>query len=146
MKALLILGLLLLSASVQGNQMERCKLAKSLKHYGMDKFKGISLAQWMCVIKWESNYRTDAINHNTDKSTDYGLFQINSRYWCHDGKTPKAFNGCGISCKVLLKDDITEAVKCAKKIVSTQGIRAWVAWKKHCQNKDVSEYVKGCGV
>nr|XP_013014604.1 lysozyme C, spleen isozyme-like [Cavia porcellus] len=102
----------------------------------------------MCLIKWESNYNTRVKNYNPgSKSTDYGIFQINSRYWCNDGKTPRAVNGCGISCNVLLQDDITHAVACAKRVVRDPlGIKAWVAWRNRCQNRDVSQYVSGCGV
>ncbi|XP_037702140.1 lysozyme C-like [Choloepus didactylus] len=147
MKALLVLGLLLLSVTVQGKKFERCEFARTAKKFGMAGFKGISLANWVCLVQWESDYNTKATNYNPgDKSTDYGIFQINSHYWCNDGKTPGAVNTCGIPCSVLLQDDLTPAVKCAKKIVSSQGIRAWVAWKTHCQNKDVSQYVRGCGV
>nr|XP_020022879.1 lysozyme C-like [Castor canadensis] len=148
MKALLLLGLLLLSVSVQGKKYDQCELARTLKSKGMDGYKGIKLSQWMCIAKWESNYNTGATNYNPgDKSTDYGIFQINSRYWCDDGKTPGAKNACGVSCKDLLKDDIAKAVECAKRVVrDPQGIKAWVAWKKHCLNKDLSQYVRGCGV
>ena len=44
MKAVLILGLLLLSVPVQGKVFERCELAKTLKRLGMDGFRGASLA------------------------------------------------------------------------------------------------------
>ncbi|XP_023414516.2 lysozyme C isoform X2 [Loxodonta africana] len=99
MKALLILGLLFLSGTAQGKVFERCELARTLKRYGMDGFRGISLANWVCLTKWESDYNTQATNYNPgDKSTDYGIFQINSHYWCNDGKTPRAVNACGISC------------------------------------------------
>ncbi|XP_077631363.1 lysozyme C [Crocuta crocuta] len=148
MKALLILGLLLLSVTIQGKVFERCELARTLKRLGMDGYRGVSLANWMCLAKWESGYNTRATNYNpSSRSTDYGIFQINSRYWCNDGKTPHAVNACHISCSVLLQDDITQAVKCAKRVVSDpNGIRAWVAWKAHCQNRDVSQYVRNCGV
>ncbi|XP_004700515.1 lysozyme C [Echinops telfairi] len=148
MKALLILGFLFLSVTVQGKVYERCELARRLKQLGMDGYKGISLANWMCLIKWESGYNTRVTNYNRgDKSTDYGIFQINSRYWCNDGKTPRAVNACRISCNVLLQDDITQAVACAKRVVrDPQGIRAWVAWRNRCQNRDLTEYVRGCGV
>ncbi|XP_019496048.1 PREDICTED: lysozyme C [Hipposideros armiger] len=148
MKSLLILGLLLLAATVQGKVFERCELARALKRMGMDGFKGISLPNWVCLAQWESSYNTQATNYNPgSKSTDYGIFQINSRYWCNDGKTPKAVNACHISCNVLLQDDITQAVACAKRVVSDpQGIRAWVAWKNHCQNRDLTQYTRGCGV
>ncbi|NP_001277843.1 lysozyme C, non-stomach isozyme-like precursor [Bubalus bubalis] len=148
MKALIILGLLLFSVAVQGKVFERCELARALKRFGMDNFRGISLANWMCLARWESSYNTRATNYNAgDRSTDYGIFQINSRWWCNDGKTPGAVNACGIPCSVLLQDDITQAVACAKRVVSDpQGIRAWVAWRSHCQNQDLTSYIQGCGV
>lgn len=51
----------------------------------------------VCLTKWESGFSTTAINHNTDGSTDYGIFQINSRWWCNNGQTRSA-NGCNIRC------------------------------------------------
>ncbi|XP_059539563.1 lysozyme C-like [Myotis daubentonii] len=146
MKALLTLGLLLLSVAVQAKVYERCELARTLKRLGMDGYWGVSLADWMCLAKWESSYNTRATNYNhKKKSTDYGIFQINSRLWCNDGKTPNTFNGCGINCNVLLQDDITQAVTCAKRVVrDPQGIRAWVAWKNRCQNQDLTQYIQGC--
>uniref|UniRef100_A0A8C0MHW4 lysozyme n=2 Tax=Canis lupus familiaris TaxID=9615 RepID=A0A8C0MHW4_CANLF len=99
MKTLLFLGLLLLSITVQGKIFERCELARTLKNLGLAGYKGVSLANWVCLAKWESNYNTRATNYNPgSKSTDYGIFQINSRYWCNDGKTPRAVNACHISC------------------------------------------------
>lgn len=42
----------------------------------------------MCLARWESSYNTQATNYNSgDRSTDYGIFQINSHWWCNDGKT-----------------------------------------------------------
>ncbi|XP_069442511.1 lysozyme C, intestinal isozyme [Ovis canadensis] len=145
MKAFLILGLLLLSVTVQGKKFERCELARTLRRFGLDGYNGVSLANWMCLIYGESRYNTQVTNYNPgSKSTDYGIFQINSKWWCNDGKTPRAVNGCGVSCSALLKDDITQAVACAKKIVSRQGITAWVAWKNKCRNRNVSSYIQGC--
>ncbi|XP_028640205.1 lysozyme C-2-like [Grammomys surdaster] len=148
MKALLTLGLLLLSVSVEAKVYERCELAKILKSNGMAGYRGVSLADWLCLAQHESNYNTQATNYNPGgQSTDYGIFQINSRYWCNDGKTPKAVNACGISCSALLQDDITQAIQCAKRVVrDPQGVRAWVAWQKHCQNRDLSQYTRNCGV
>ncbi|KAM4881725.1 lysozyme C-like [Thomomys bottae] len=146
MKALLILAVLLFSSTVHSKKFERCELARTLKQGGMDGYRGINLANWMCLARWESGYNTQATNYNPgDRSTDYGIFQINSRYWCNDGKTPRAVNACGIPCSALLQDDITQAITCAKRVVrDPQGIRAWVAWRQHCQNRDVSEYIRGC--
>jgi lysozyme C len=50
MKALLILGLLLLSVAVQGKTFERCELAKTLKNLGLAGYKGISLANCKLTI------------------------------------------------------------------------------------------------
>ncbi|XP_035294404.1 lysozyme C-2-like isoform X1 [Cricetulus griseus] len=148
MKALLTLGFLLLSVTVQAKVYDRCEFARTLKSHGMDGFLGISLANWVCLAQHESSFNTKATNYNPgSRSTDYGIFQINSKYWCNDGKTPGAVNACGISCSVLLQDDITQAIQCAKRVVrDPQGIRAWVAWKSHCQNRDLTQYIRGCGV
>lgn len=51
----------------------------------------------VCLAKHESNYITGAINNNSDGSTDYGIFQINNRWWCSNGSFHSA-NGCKISC------------------------------------------------
>ncbi|OWK17068.1 LYZ [Cervus elaphus hippelaphus] len=40
MKALLILGLLLLSATVQGKKFQRCELARTLKKLGLAGYRG----------------------------------------------------------------------------------------------------------
>uniref|UniRef100_A0A8C6HTH1 lysozyme n=1 Tax=Mus spicilegus TaxID=10103 RepID=A0A8C6HTH1_MUSSI len=99
MKALLTLGLLLLSVTAQAKVYNRCELARILKRNGMDGYYGVKLADWVCLAQHESNYNTRATNYNRgDRSTDYGIFQINSRYWCNDGKTPRAKNACGINC------------------------------------------------
>uniref|UniRef100_A0A4X2KD57 lysozyme n=1 Tax=Vombatus ursinus TaxID=29139 RepID=A0A4X2KD57_VOMUR len=97
MKILILLGTIFLPVAVHGKVMERCELARILKKYGMDGYNSISLADWVCLAKWASNYNTKAKYRNdVDGGTDYGIFQINSFYWCNDGRTPGAMNGCGI--------------------------------------------------
>uniref|UniRef100_A0A3P9PDF8 lysozyme n=1 Tax=Poecilia reticulata TaxID=8081 RepID=A0A3P9PDF8_POERE len=83
---------------------------------------------WVCLTQHESGFNTRATNRNRDGSTDYGIFQINSRWWCRDGGVSRS-NGCGINCK-LLTDDVTTAITCAKRVVrGPNGIRAWwVMW------------------
>ncbi|XP_051972268.1 lysozyme C-like [Xyrauchen texanus] len=130
-----------------GKQYERCELARALKAFGMNGYAGASLADWVCLTKWESNYNTAATNHNTGGSTDYGIFQINSRYWCNDDRTPgRTSNGCKINCSQLLSNDISLSINCAKIIGKMQGITAWYGWLNHCKNHDVSPYIAGCGV
>uniref|UniRef100_A0A8C6TIR8 lysozyme n=1 Tax=Neogobius melanostomus TaxID=47308 RepID=A0A8C6TIR8_9GOBI len=139
------LVLLLLGAAAEGRVFERCEWARLLKSRGMDQYRKISLADWVCMTRWESSYNTRAINHNRDNSTDYGVFQINSKWWCKDGGVSKA-NGCRIQCSELLADDPTVAINCAKTVATQQGAKAWVGWKVHCEGKDVSPYIAGCGL
>uniref|UniRef100_A0A8C6TUH3 lysozyme n=1 Tax=Neogobius melanostomus TaxID=47308 RepID=A0A8C6TUH3_9GOBI len=89
--------LLLCAVAVQGKVFDRCEWARLLKRSGMDNYRGVSLKDWVCLTQHESNYNTRATNRNTDGSTDYGIFQINSRWWCRDGGVSAA-NGCGINC------------------------------------------------
>ncbi|KAM6902473.1 lysozyme C-like [Xenentodon cancila] len=143
MKSLLFLLLVAVASAIK---FERCEWARLLKSQGMDGYRGYSLANWVCLTWWESNYNTNIINHNTDGSTDYGIFQINSRWWCDDGQIPTS-NACNIRCSEFLTDNIGVAINCAKRIVrDPNGIEAWVAWRVHCKNQDLRFYVAGCGV
>ncbi|XP_076875768.1 lysozyme C-like [Brachyhypopomus gauderio] len=142
MRTLVLLLLLVLTSA---RIFERCELARTLKAAGMDVSTNASLADWVCLTKHESNYNTQALNHNRDGSTDYGIFQINNRYWCSDGKFP-SHNICKISCADLLTDNISKAIWCAKIIAKQQGIKAWYGWCAHCKDRDVSSYIEGCGV
>ncbi|KAM3599469.1 uncharacterized protein V6R79_006458 [Siganus canaliculatus] len=137
---------LLLVAVASAKVFERCEWARVLKSHGMDGYEGVSLADWVCLSQWESSYNTKAINRNTNGSTDYGIFQINSRWWCTDGQSTTS-NGCNINCSSLQSDDPTVAITCAKRVVrDPNGVRAWVAWTSRCENRDLSSYVAGCGV
>ncbi|XP_043403961.1 lysozyme C isoform X2 [Chelonia mydas] len=148
MKVLLILGLFLLPLAARGKICERCELARAMKRLGLDGYQGYSLGHWVCTARYESNFNTGATNYNPgDQSTDYGILQINSRLWCNDGKTPRTKNGCGIQCRELLTADITASVNCAKRIGrDPNGMGAWVAWKKNCKGRDVSPWIRDCGL
>ncbi|KAK7929858.1 hypothetical protein WMY93_006253 [Mugilogobius chulae] len=135
--------MVLLCAVAQGRVYTRCEWAQLLKDQKMDGFKGVSLADWVCLTQHESNYNTSAKNTNKNGSTDYGIFQINSKYWCDDGK-PNATNACGIKCADLLDNNPLDDINCAKRIVQDpNGIAAWVAWKCRCKGKDLTKYSKG---
>ncbi|XP_062906340.1 lysozyme C-like [Mobula hypostoma] len=144
---LLVLSLLLVL--VNAKVYERCELARTLKKFGMDGYERYSLANWVCMAFYESHYNTTAINHNRWHgqivSTDYGIFQINSKWWCNDGVTKGAKNLCNIPCSRLLNDYLGDDCQCAKRIVKdSKGMGAWVAWDRYCKGKDVSRFVRGC--
>ncbi|KAB0364906.1 hypothetical protein FD754_009062 [Muntiacus muntjak] len=92
MKALIILRFLLLSVVVQGKVFERCELARTLKELGLDGYKGV----------------TTNCSPSSER-TDYGIFQINSKWWCDDGKTPNAVDGCHVACCGKLPLILTES-------------------------------------
>uniref|UniRef100_A0A672ZX16 lysozyme n=1 Tax=Sphaeramia orbicularis TaxID=375764 RepID=A0A672ZX16_9TELE len=112
MKALVCL--LLAVAVTDARRFTACEWARTLKANGMAGYRGVSLADWVCVTYHESRYNTAAVNHNSDGSKDYGIFQLNSHYWCSDGGESVA-NGCGITCD---RQQVMSAECCALQKVS----------------------------
>uniref|UniRef100_A0A4X2L5D5 lysozyme n=1 Tax=Vombatus ursinus TaxID=29139 RepID=A0A4X2L5D5_VOMUR len=93
MKVVLLLGFIFLTMAVHGKKMERCEFVKRINELHLDTFHDIVLANSL------NNLNTTATHyHPEDQSTNYGIFQINSRYWCDDGKTSNALNRCGVKC------------------------------------------------
>lgn len=75
-----------------------CELAREL-HFKRG-FTRAELPDWMCLIQHESNFDSRAVGRlNTDGSADWGLFQINDRYWCTPGVKGK---GCNLNCYSML--------------------------------------------
>lgn len=48
----------------------------------------------------ESKFNVSKINENADGSTDYGIFQINSHYWCNNYQSHSE-NYCHVDCEGL---------------------------------------------
>lgn len=65
----------------RANIIHSCRVIMDEYHIGWnDKAK-------LCgVIEGESNFNIRAVHHNTNGSADYGLVQMNSRYWIGPGK------------------------------------------------------------
>lgn len=103
------------------------------------------------MVEHESSGNTAARGPaNSDGSHDYGLFQINDRYWCEHGRKGKE---CNIDCNcrsnqnkkinpilifvvyflALLDDNIADDVKCVRKIFSIHGFEGWYAWVRKCK-------------
>ncbi len=87
-----------------------CAVASYLKKAG---FPSSSIGTMICISKYESSFNCKATNKNVDGSTDYGLFEINSYYWCSGDATSK-YNECGTSCQSLM--DCQKNANCAYRV------------------------------
>ncbi|XP_051871251.1 lysozyme C-like isoform X2 [Pristis pectinata] len=77
-------------------------------------------------------------------ASNYGIFQISSKYWCNNEETPDSANGCGIRCKDLLGNDLEPTIMCANKIVSEKGMEAWSSWVENCKGKWIGYFTYFC--
>ncbi|CAM5131408.1 unnamed protein product, partial [Natator depressus] len=41
----------------------------------------------LCLAFYASRFNTGTVTENSDGSSDYGIFQINSRRWCSDQRS-----------------------------------------------------------
>ncbi|XP_053426477.1 lysozyme-like protein 6 [Nycticebus coucang] len=128
----------------QASLIHRCDLAKVLHQEDMDGFEGYSLSDWLCLAYIESNFNISKVYENADGSSDYGLFQINSHYWCNDYKSHSE-NLCHMDCQDLLSPDLLSAIHCVKMIVSKAGgMDNWIEWRLHCSGRPLSYWMTGC--
>ncbi|XP_047619921.1 sperm acrosome-associated protein 5-like [Phacochoerus africanus] len=135
---------MLMAATVDAKIYERCELATKLEKAGLNGFKGYTTGDWLCMAHYESGFDTSFVNHNPDGSSEYGIFQLNSAWWCDNGVTPTQ-NLCHVECHELLNRHILDDIMCAKQVVSSQeGMNAWDSWSQHCSGHDLSEWLKGC--
>ena len=102
-----------------------CAVAGYLRKAG---FPSNTIGTMVCIAKWESSFNCGATNHNTDGSTDYGLLEINSYYWC-SGDAKSKYNECNASCSSLLNCQAN--ANCAYTVYKQQGYNAWYGYKAH---------------
>jgi hypothetical protein len=114
----------------KGGRQSECDVARYLRNAG---FPQSTIGTMVCISKYESSWNCDATNKNQDGSTDYGLFEINSYYWCSGDPTSK-YNECGTSCSSLM--DCQKNTNCAYKVYKEQGYNAWYGYKYHKQECD----------
>ncbi|XP_017836559.1 lysozyme P [Drosophila busckii] len=135
-KVLLLLLIFLKLSTLDARQIGKCSLARKLYRYGVPYNE---LADWLCLVEGESSFDTKAVNpSNADGSVDWGLFQINDRYWCKPSDGRPSSDSCRLPCRLLLSDDIRYSIACAKYIRKEQGFSAWVAWNNRCQGEKPS--------
>uniref|UniRef100_H3AT74 lysozyme n=1 Tax=Latimeria chalumnae TaxID=7897 RepID=H3AT74_LATCH len=143
----LLIPLLLLVVPASGMVYSRCELARVLQNAGMNGYWGYSLGNWLCMSYYESGYNTQAIDHDSNGSTDYGIFQINSYWWCYDG-TPGGKNACNIRCsqeRGLDSPSVIHAVRCVIAKIAT--VLSWLSYNvplMRQRNGGLSNYIVGC--
>ena len=113
-----------------------CNTYNYLKKAG---FPSSSLATMVCISKYESSWNCGATNKNNDGSTDYGLMQINSYYWCSGDPTSK-YDECNASCSSLM--DCQKNANCAYTVYKQQGYNAWYGYKNH--KSECDSYTVNC--
>ncbi|KAB0390063.1 hypothetical protein E2I00_012309 [Balaenoptera physalus] len=110
---------ILMPATVDAKIFERCDLAMKLEEAGLNGFKGYTIGDWLCMAHYESGFDTSFVDHNPDGSSSYGIFQLNSAWWCDNGVTPTQ-NLCHMECHELFNRHILDDIMCAKQIASSQ--------------------------
>ncbi|XP_049623336.1 sperm acrosome-associated protein 5-like [Suncus etruscus] len=141
--ALMILTMMMI-LTVYARIYDRCKLAQKLENEGLSGFMGYSIEDWLCMAHYESGFDTSLLSHNIDGSSEYGIFQLNSAWWCDNGITP-THNLCHMNCQDLRNYHIKDDILCAKKIVTFHsGMGAWDTWTNYCSGYDLSKWTNGC--
>lgn len=137
MKLLLLLSFLYttfsqlnMTSNLEYNKQSECDVANYLQKAG---FISSQVPVMVCISKYESSFNCDATNTNTDGSTDYGLMQINSYYWC-SGDAMSKYNECGATCSSLF--DCQNNANCARTVYNQQGYTAWYGYQYHKQECD----------
>lgn len=121
------------AAIKESKTYERCELARELSY--KHNFPREQIGDWVCIAQHVSNFVTSAKGSNT-----YGIFQINGQYWCNSSGdiTNKA---CNVDCSNLLDSDITDDIKCVKKIhdihqnLYADGFTAWPLHDYNCKQQ-----------
>ncbi|CAB3235690.1 unnamed protein product [Arctia plantaginis] len=130
--------LLCLTSTSFAKTFTKCELVRELRQQG---FPEHQMKDLVCLVEAESSFQTHVKGGpNVDGSFDWGLFQINDRYWCNAGGSPG--KGCNVRCNDLLSDNISASASCAKTVLAQQGIGAWTGWVNKCKGRPLPEL--GC--
>ncbi|XP_054859886.1 lysozyme C, milk isozyme-like [Eublepharis macularius] len=122
-----LVALLFFLVSVnEAKVFQRCELMGLLQKAGMEGYYGSTIGDWICLTFYESRFNTRSLGgRNPDGGRNYGLFQINSHWWCSTKKGRKT-NGCHAYCGDFLDDDIKDDIECVKVIARQPSrLNAW---------------------
>ncbi len=111
-------------ALLAGTKLTPSGVASYLREAG---FPASAIGPMVCTAKYESAFYEEAYNHNTNGTSDYGLFQINSAH-LRD-------RGCPSTASALYQP--LANAECAYEVWRTQGYNAWYGYQAHratCEN------------
>ncbi|CAD7088875.1 unnamed protein product [Hermetia illucens] len=129
MKAFAVIAFALVISVAQGTVYSRCGFAQTLYYdYGVTDMN--TLANWVCLVQYESSFNDQAVGAiNYNGTQDFGLFQINNKYWCQGAVSSS--DSCGIACTSLL-GNLSASWSCAQLVYQQQGFSAWYGWLNNC--------------
>ncbi|XP_030560214.1 lysozyme [Drosophila novamexicana] len=129
--ALLLLCLLMMMGAkgVESKKYMRCELTRVLVE--TYRFQKTLMSNWICLVEHESSLDTNKVTSKENNSKNYGLFQINSRDYCAEGRRGGL---CNMKCEDLSNDDISDDIACAKTIQQRDGFKYWKGWSRYCRN------------
>ncbi|XP_058124828.1 lysozyme c-1-like [Anopheles coustani] len=130
--------LLAQSSTVRAKVFEKCPLARTFDREQISSRSLIS--NWVCLIMAESGADTTKLTTLPNESKSYGIFQINSKTWCREGRKGGT---CNKACEDFLTDDVSDDIECAKKIYQESGFGAWKGWVNKCKQKPLPD-LSGC--
>ncbi|XP_053965636.1 lysozyme P-like [Anastrepha ludens] len=130
------------SISINARIFDRCSLARELSRLRVPRG---NIAAWVCIAQYESTFNSAAIGPpNSDGSRDWGIFQINDRFWCDPQDGRRSSNACRTPCRALTTDNISVSVRCARQVQSAQGFGAWTVWNNQCRGGAALPNINDC--
>ncbi|CAO1321986.1 unnamed protein product [Diamesa tonsa] len=124
MNTVFIISLVLFSVlTVNAKVFLRCELAKTFSENGVPR---TFISNWVCLSEAESNSNTSKVERYPNLSSSFGIFQINSKLWCREGRKGGL---CNKRCEDFLDDAIRDDIECAKKIYEKEGFKNWKRWE-----------------
>lgn len=131
--------LVLLASLSEAKIFSKCDLAKELGKNGISRtFYG----NWICLANAESGMDTSKVTKLPNLTASYGIFQINSKQWCRDGRKGGV---CNMKCEDFLDDNITNDIECVKIIQSRLGFNGWPVWVKKCKGQTLPN-ISNCNI
>ncbi|EDX07949.1 lysozyme c-1 [Drosophila simulans] len=114
---------------VESKKYQRCELTRVLvENYNFDK---TFISNWICLVEHESYLDTTKVTKKENESKNYGLFQINSKDYCTEGRKG---GRCNMKCEDFSNDDISDDIACARMIQEREGFKYWKGWDRFCRN------------